>query len=172
MTNLTKWYINNVGLIITHPFLNHLFKLLEYLNDENQFKNEELQYRAVYLLHYIATGQNSNINETDLAMPKILAGMRIEDPITSNLDLSNIEKDNADELLIAVITHWEKLGNTSTEGLQNTFFIREGILEEKNETFQLTVESKGVDILLDYIPWGMSIVKLPWVKHLIQIFWR
>ena len=105
-------------------------------------------------------------------MPKILAGMRIEDPITSNLDLSKIEKDNADELLIAVITHWEKLGNTSTEGLQNTFFIREGILEEKNETFQLTVESKGVDILLDYIPWGMSFVKLPWVKHLIQIFWR
>lgn len=170
--NLNKWHIENTGLIIVHPFLSQLFKFVEFLNNENQFLNEELQYRAVYLLHFLATGQNSNINEVDLAMSKVLCGMRIEDPIASNLDLLPKEKDTAIELLNVLIDRWEKLGNTSIEGLQNTFLNRTGMLEEKDGAYQLAVESSGTDILLDFLQWDISMVKLPWVKQIIYTSWR
>lgn len=72
--------MENTGLVIVHPFLPQLFKYLEYLDDTDQFKNEELNYRAVHLLHYIATGQENDSNEANLAMSKILSGMLVEDP--------------------------------------------------------------------------------------------
>ena len=169
---LTKWNIVNAGVIITHPFLSRLFKNLDYLDNKNQFKNEDLQFRAVYLLHYIATGKNSNIMETDLAMPKLLAGLRIEDHISSNLVLLQKEKNESNELLTALISHWETLGNTSIEGLQEAFFIREGLIEKNDEAFQLTIENLNVDILLNNLPWSINSIKLPWLEHIIYVSWR
>ena len=172
MTNLTKWHIENTGLIIVHPFLSQLFKFVEYLNDENQFKNKELQFRAVFLLHYIATRENSNIKETDLAFSKILCGIQIEDTIPTDLVLVKEEKEKANELLEVIISRWGKLGNTSLDGLRNTFLKRNGMLEEKDEAYQLAVENSGTDILLDFLPWDISMVKLPWLDHIIYISWR
>jgi hypothetical protein len=37
---------------------------------------------------------------------------------------------------------------------------------------RLQVEGKALDILLDYLPWTLSIVKLPWMKKLLHIEWR
>ncbi len=59
---LTKWHIENCGLILVHPFLKHLFILLNYLGENNKFKNEELQERAIHLLHFIATGSSGPDN--------------------------------------------------------------------------------------------------------------
>ena len=169
---LSKWHIVNAGLVIIHPFLPQLFKSLEYLDDMGQFKNEELQFRAVYLLHYVATGQNSGVNETELAISKIFSGMLIEVPIPLDLVLSEKEKGIAIELLTVLIDRWEKLGNTSLEGLQNTFLKRSGLVEYKNRAYQLSVETSGTDILLDFIPWSINIIKLPWVKQIIYSSWR
>lgn len=172
MTNLTKWHIKNTGLIITHPFLTQLFRSVAYLNDANQFKNDELQYRAVYLLHYVASGDNTTINEAELAMPKVLCGMQIQDPVPADLILVKEEKTEANELLTALISNWDKLGNTSPDGLRNTFLNRNGLLEEKNEAYQLTIETGSIDILLNYIPWHINLVKLPWLKQIIYSSWR
>ena len=171
-TNLIKWHLANAGLIIVHPFLAHLLKSLDYLDDNNKFINKEFQYRAVFLLHYITTGQNNMVDEVDLAMPKILCGMHIQDPISADVVLTKQEKEIAIELLEVLISRWEKLGKTSVEGLRNTFLNRNGLLEEKDEAFQLTVETSGTDILLDYIPWNINIVKLPWVNNIIYVSWR
>ncbi len=171
-TNLIKWHLANAGLIIVHPFLAHLLKSLDYLDDNDQFKNKELLWRAVYLLHFIATGENKNIDETDLAISKILCGMQIKDIIPADLILTIKEKEMATELLTVLISRWEKLGSTSPEALRNTFLKRNGLLEEKEEAYQLTVETSGTDILLDYIPWNINIVKLPWVNNIIYVSWR
>jgi len=170
--NLSKWHIANSGLILVHPFLLQLFKHLDYLNEENKFKNKNLLWRAVYLLHFIATGKNKNIDEVDLAISKILCGMRIKDSIPADLVLLKKEKDIVNELLSALITKWEKLGNTSIEGLRGTFLTRDGLLEYKDEAYQLTIETSGTDVLLDYIPWNINLVKLPWVKYIIYTSWR
>ncbi len=164
--------MTNTGLIIAHPFLSQLFKFVNYLNDQDQFKNEESQYRAVYLLHFIASGQDSNINETDLAMSKILAGMSIEDPVPVAVVLSENEKKYGNEILQVIISKWEKLGNTSADGLRNTFLMRNGIFEENDEAYQLTIETSGTDILLDYLRWNINLIKLPWINKIIYTSWR
>lgn len=164
--------MENTGLIIMHPFLTQLFKYVNYLDDNNQFKDKELQYRAVYLLHFIATAENNDINEADLAMSKILSGLLIEDSIPLNLVLSEYEKNYASEVLLVIISKWEKLGSTSQDGLRDTFLKRNGLLEEKNEAYQLTIETSGTDILLDYIPWNFNLVKLPWLNNIIYTSWR
>ncbi|MEM5567088.1 contractile injection system tape measure protein [Psychroserpens sp. AS72] len=164
--------MENTGLIIAHPFLTQLFNYLNYLDDKNQFKNEELQYRAVYLLHYIATEENSDIDEADLSMSKILTGLLIEDSIPSNIVLTENEKNYANEVLQVIISKWDKLGSTSNDGLRNTFIKRNGILKKRDEAYQLTIETSGTDILLDYIPWNIKLIKWPWFEQLIYISWR
>lgn len=169
---LVKWHILNAGLILTHPFLNHLFNSLEYLNLELKFKDEASKWRAVYLLHYLATGNNDEVGEVELAISKILCGMEINEPIPKKIALNNEEKEMAEELLTVLINRWERLGQTSVEGLRGTFLIREGLLEKQEGAYLLAMETTGVDILLDFIPWNISLIKLPWLNTIIYTTWR
>ncbi len=169
---LTKWLVGNAGLVLVHPFLIHLFGLVDYLNEKKQFKNTNLQFRAVYLLHYIATGLTDHIHEIELVVSKILCGMSVGQAVPSDIVLTKEEMDFSNDLLQMLISRWEKLGKTSSEGLRNTFLVRNGLLEKKEAAYQLTIETSGTDILLDFIPWNISIVQLPWLEHIIYISWR
>ena len=120
----------------------------------------------------MATGQNSSINESELAISKLFCGLQFQDSIPFNVVLLNTEKAQADDLLTALISMWEKLGNTSLEGLRNSFLSRAGVLEKKDRVYHLSLETSGIDILLDYIPWNISMVKLPWLKPMIYCSWR
>jgi len=169
---LFKWHLSNCGLIIVHPFLLHLFKNLNYLNEKNQFNSVEEQWRAVYLVHYLGSGENIELNESELAMSKILCGMEIQQDVPPLIKLKKNEINNADELLVALIEHWKKLGRTSPDALRNTFIKRSGMLEAADNTLQITVESSGTDVLLDFIPWNINLIKLPWIKKIIYVSWR
>ncbi|MDO7173700.1 contractile injection system tape measure protein [Mariniflexile sp. AS56] len=171
--NLSKWYVLNTGLIITHPFLNQLFNKLQYLNIEGKFKYDDLKYRAVYLLHYLATESNDEtIEESYLAIPKVLCGMEIHEPVPYYIKLYNEEKEIAEELLTVILNNWNKLEQTSTEELRNTFLIRDGLLQKQEGAYQLTVQSSGYDILLDLLPWHINIIKLAWLYNIIYVSWR
>lgn len=169
---LSKYYVSYAGLIITYPFLIQLFKSLDYLDLENQFKNQESQWRAVYVVNFLATGNHTNIEEVMLAMPKVLCGMKIQDPIPKDVILNTVEMQMAESLLTAIIERWVKLGETSFEGLRATFLMRNGSLEITENGFQLQVENNGVDILLDFLPWNISVTKLPWQNRIIYTSWR
>ncbi len=167
-----KWYVSHAGLIITHPFLTHLFKLLEYLDINNKFKSAEVQSRAVLVLYFIATGEENIDNESDLVMLKILCNMTVQQSLSTNIDLNEEERRKAIEMVNVIIERWDKLGKTSVEGIRNTFFRREGVIELEDKAYQLTIESKGTDILLDFIPWNINMIQLPWMDNLIYISWR
>ena len=77
-----------------------------------------------------------------------------------------------DELLASVIEHWSKLGNTSSEGLKNTFLIREGELLMKNGFYYLNIKEKSFDILFSYIPWNYTAIKLDWMSTLMFVEWH
>ena len=36
---------------------------------------------------------------------------------------------------------------------------------------KLYVERKGVDVLLESLPWTISIIKLPWMQDSLQVEW-
>ncbi|MCX2680327.1 contractile injection system tape measure protein [Galbibacter sp. EGI 63066] len=163
-------FFKNAGIILVHPFLNHLFKKLDLLEDM-AFKNFECQNKAVLLLEYIATG-NEHIPEYEMVLPKFLCEMPANIPLDHTLLLTEEEKEEANGLLQAVIEHWGALGTTSIDGVREGFLMREGKLEKEQTGWKLYVEHKTIDVLLDRLPWNLSIVKLPWMKEMLKVEWR
>jgi hypothetical protein len=165
----TVYYINNAGLILLHPYLCYCFDALE-LREGKQFRDKAARHKAVQLLGYMAYG-DGDIPEYDLVLPKLLCGIAPAEPIKRFVALSDVEKDEANQLLAAVITHWNALGNTSPDGLRGNFLLREGKLEWKEEEWQLYVTQQPYDMLLNRLPWGISVVGLSWMPWLIKTVW-
>lgn len=163
------FYIQAAGIILLHPFLNRLFEKLG-LCEKGEFIDEASHQRAVCLIHYLATGE-VHTPEYQLVLPKFLCGMPLNVPLDHFIEINEAEKTESENLIQAAIEHWGALGNTSPDGLRETFLLRDGKLEKRQTTWHLTVERKPWDILLDRLPWGKNMVKLPWIDELLQIDW-
>ena len=75
-------------------------------------------------------------------------------------------------MLQAVIEQWTVLKNTSVEGLREGFLQRKGKLFSKNDNLHLQAETNSIDVLLDQLPWNLSMIKLPWMKRILRLEWR
>ncbi|MFZ4547184.1 MAG: contractile injection system tape measure protein [Bacteroidales bacterium] len=161
-------YIENSGLVILHPFLPQLFSALGISENDNLIDTN----KALCLLNYLATGQKE-MPEYNLILPKVLCQVAITAPAPIEVPLTDNELQEADNLINAVINHWEALRNTSREGLRSTFLLRAGKLSKKEDgDWLLQVENKSFDVLLDQLPWGISVIKLPWMKQMLWVEWR
>ncbi len=163
-------YSNYAGLIIIAPFLPMLFERSGLMQD-NTFNDAGSVYKAIHILQYAATG-STIVNEHDLAIHKVLCCISLNTPIDLSITLSDTDKELVNSLLVAVIQQWTVLGLTSIAGLQETFLQRNGRLEEDAEAYFLRVETKGVDMLLDQIPWNITRIKLGWMPKMLEILWR
>ncbi len=162
-------YIENAGVILLHPFLQRLFDNLNLLDDKD-FKSQESVSKAIHLLHYMATNTVEPA-EHDLSLLKFICGVPLNVPIKKYIHLHEQEKEEADALLQAAIQHWSALGQVSNVSLQETFLQRAGKLHHEQSGWKLQIERKTVDILLNQLPWSISIVKLPWMHDLLKIDW-
>lgn len=158
------------GLVLLHPFLKPLFENCHWL-DENKFVNDKARNRAVYILHYLAAG-NEDAPEYVLMLPKLLCGIQPEWPLEKDLPLTDVEKAACDELLIQVIAHWKSLRNTSPAGLREAFLWRQGKIFSTDEGWRLEVHRKTEDILLNQLPWGFSMIKFSWMPWLLSVSWE
>jgi hypothetical protein len=88
------------------------------------------------------------------------------------MELTESETDEAEALLKAVIRYWEALRNTGINGLRGEFLLRFGKLSVRSDgDWLLQVEAKTVDILLNQLPWGISMIKLPWMQKMLWVEW-
>lgn len=163
-------FVQQAGLVLVHPFLKSFFGLTGLLEGRH-FVNALAQQKAIYLLHYVATG-HITAEEHALVIPKLLCDHPPEEPVETMIDLSPQELQEADDLLRAVIAQWSLLKNTSPDGLREGFLQRNGKLFAKNGQLYITVEKSAIDVLLDHLPWNLGIIKLPWVNTLIRVEWR
>lgn len=162
-------YIGNAGLVLLHPFLSPYFTRLGLL-ESKEFTGEAAQYRAVHLLQYLVDGLEEH-PEQELALNKLLCGLPVDEPVPLRLTLTDQEKEVSDELLHVVRVQWEKLKNTSIEGLRVSFLQRPGALTEMEEGWKLRVEQRTYDVLLQTLPWGLGMIKLSWMKKIIYTEW-
>ena len=167
---LSEYFVNNAGLVLIWPFFERLFSMLGWLNGK-EFSSSENAERAVCLLQYIVTGEEV-IFEPDVVLNKLLTGVPLEHPMVSAITLTEQEKEVGESLLGGVIANWTILGTTSPQGLRETFLKREAILKRKEGRFELYVENKQFDMLIDKIPWSYTYVKLAWMEEPIQVIWR
>ena len=163
-------FLANAGMVLLHPFLRKFFEKLGLL-EGSVFMDFDSQCKAVLLLHFLATGEE-NIFDYGLVLPKFLCAMPANLPLDHTLKLSVSEKEEGIHLLQAVIDHWGALGSTSPDGLREGFLQREGKLSKEQTGWKLQVEQKALDVLLDRLPWNLSMVKLPWMKELLYVEWR
>ncbi len=160
-------YVDNAGLVLLHPFLTQLFTVSACLQDYKIVKTG----RALALLHYLATGEPT-AHEYDLVLPKVLCNIDLPVPVETLTELRHEERSEADELLTAVVKHWDVLRNTSIDSLRGTFILRPGKLMRRGDgDWQLHVEYRSCDILLDSLPWNIATIKLPWMQNLLWVEW-
>ncbi|WP_296382166.1 contractile injection system tape measure protein [Winogradskyella sp.] len=162
-------FINNAGLVLISPYFQALFEQLQ-LTNENQFTNTINQQLATRYLQYVAT-KNSQSDETQLSLNKILCGLDPKDPVLDGIDMLESEEKLVSEMLQAIITHWSSLGSSSIDGFRGNWLIRDGILVEEDDKWRLTVEKKSYDMLINQCPWAFSIIKFPWMKKPIHVNW-
>ncbi|HEY8954837.1 contractile injection system tape measure protein [Chitinophaga sp.] len=162
-------YTGNAGLILLHPFIPYGFKRVGLVNDEG-FVNREAQHRAVHLLQYMATGKEEHA-EHELALNKILCALPLEEPVPAEILLTAEEKQLCEELLKVVIQRWEKMNNSSVEGFRAAFLQRDGALWEKEGDWWLRIEERGYDLILQTLPWGIGMIKAPWMEKTIYTEW-
>jgi|GEM_PF-1990152 len=163
-------YIQNSGLIILHPFLIHLFEELNLCKNE-EWISKKSQTKAVLITQYLITG-STVFFENDLALNKILCGLEVDAVIDLTIRITKKDIKEAKGLLEAVIGYWKVLKNTSIDGLRETFLQRNGkLLFKKEDTIELWVEQKGVDVLMAQIPWSIGMIKTPWMKIFMECHW-
>ncbi len=163
-------FVQYAGIVLLHPFLPSFFKRLQ-LTEQAGFISAMAHQKAVFMLHYLSTG-HLVAEEHELVIPKLLCGFSIEETIPKHIEIDEQEMAEANNLLEAAIAQWEILKNTSAAGLREGFLQRNGKLYSKNDTLYLQMETKSIDIVLDYLPWSLGIIKLPWMKELLRVDWR
>ncbi|TPG45284.1 contractile injection system tape measure protein [Flavobacterium pectinovorum] len=160
-------YVNNAGLILIHPFLKQLFTNCKLLNKDNSINNTEV---AAHLLHYLATAKEQDY-EHEMVFEKLLCNIPIDQTINRNITLSDEVKSHANEMLRAVLDHWEVMKKSSVALLQNEYLQRPGKIILTGDNPKVIVERKTQDILLDKISWNIGIVKLAWKNKVIFVDW-
>ncbi len=163
-------FVAHAGLVLIHPFLRFLFKNSG-LYREGTFTSTMAREKAVKLVHYLATGSDQG-EEHLLTVPKILCGWPLEEPMRQYEQLQAVEKQEADDVLNAAIAQWTILKKTSADGLREGFLQRAGKLHTKNNGIYIQLEKSSIDVLLDHLPWNLSLIKLPWLNILIHVEWR
>ncbi len=163
-------YVENAGLVILHPFLKALFEQTN-LCENDSWTSDESQHKAILLSQYLITG-NTKIFENQLVLNKLICGLPIESVVNTQQVFSELEKEKCKNLLEAVLEYWKPLQGSSVETLQETFLQRNGKLSLKNNSAELWVEEKGVDILLAQLPWGIGTIKTPWMQELLICNWH
>lgn len=153
------------GLVLLHPYLRLLFERLDVL-DEDRKLPKSARSRAFSILQAITL----SYGPPD-PLHYVLLGLEGR-PTLEPEELEPEATTLITGLLKAVIDQWGKLGKTSPDGLRETFLIRPGTLEIREDGAHLTVAPGPFDMLLDALPWALSPVALPWMPAPCHVNWR
>ncbi len=159
---------SNAGLILLHPFLKRFFENLEFL-ENNKIVPEKLE-EALHLLHYVACKKEQPY-EHELLFEKFICNVPLKHPVRKDIQLSEKQKESCNVLLSSALHHWDGLKTNSVDALRSEFLMREGRLLTTEEHYKLFVQRKTQDILLETLPWNLSLAKIPWKKKMILIDW-
>jgi len=166
--------LRSAGLILLHPYLPRLFAALGWIAASHPpgepFPWARLPHAAA-LLNWLATGRDEPF-EFELGTAKLLLGLQPDDPLPVAAGLlGDAEREEGEALLGAVVQHWSALGQTSVDGLRVAFLQRGGLLYPAPDGWLFRPQGETFDLLLDRLPWGLSIIRLPWMPGCLHTEW-
>jgi hypothetical protein len=163
-------HLSNAGQVLAAPYMGRLFAMLN-LTDQGEFVSLAAKDRAVHLLEYMVTG-SSAAPEYDLILNKVLCGMSTSIPLSAGITLTEQEEAVTGQLLNSIIQNWKAIGATSIAGLRETFLRRQGWLRLDEDGWHLLVQPGPFDMLLDQLPWSISLIKHGWMDLPLRVSWR
>jgi hypothetical protein len=166
-------YVGNAGLVLTGSFLPIFFETLEMTEKGDgvtRWKTQSAAARAVHFLQYLVDGRTSTPEPT-LVLNKIMCGLDLGTPVERSIEITDREREVSEQLLKAMIANWQIIAHSSITALQETFFQREGKLEKRENKWELRVQRRALDVLVDQIPWSFSVIRLPWMPLPLYVTW-
>lgn len=161
--------ITNAGIALIQSFMRPLFERLK-LTENDKFISPNTQRAAVHYLQFLATGQ-SHTEEHHLLFNKLLCGLPPTHPIEAGVDITSAEIDTIHSLVDAVTNYWNAIGRTSVDGFRGNWIVRNGTLTEAQDHWDLIVEKRAYDVLINRSPLSYSVIKLPWMNKPIYVTW-
>lgn len=159
------------GLVLLHPYLPRFLAGCGVLAPGGRAIPGAHLPRACALLLALACG-GVDAFEHQLPLVKLLLGGAPDTPLSTPLPrLAPADIDEVDALLAAVRSHWAALQGTGVQGLRLSFLQRRGLLRRGDGAWQLHVQAEPFDVLLDLLPWGIHLVKLPWMPQPLMVAW-
>ncbi len=165
----SRYFVENAGLVILWPYLGSFFDRCRLLRD-GVFSDELSAMQTVSLLQHLVNGEQGS-GEQHLTLNKVLCGWPLNRPLCRFLPFPEGAVEESERLLQSVIGHWAILKNTSPQGLRESFLQRKGILCDEAASWVLQVERRSYDVLLDYLPWGITMVRLSWMTKPLIVQW-
>ena len=162
--------VKNAGLVLLNNYLPMLFERLGLVTQQKSFTDLASQCKAVQYTQFVVTGLSATAEEL-LPLNKILCGLPLAQPVPEEIDIAEDQKQLINGLLRAMIGHWPVIGNTSIDGFRGNWLVRDGQLTEQETHWQLLVEKRAYDLLLDKSPFTFSIIKYPWMPKPLQVTW-
>jgi len=161
--------VQNAGLVLLQNYYIMLFERLNLVN-ERRFVSEKAQFAALQYLQYIVT-ELTEVEESFLTLNKVLCGLSPSAPVKSIITIPETHKELIERLIRSSIECWEAVGKSSINGFRRNWLVREGVLQEGEEHWSLTVEKRAYDILIARSPFSFSIIKFPWMQKPLYVTW-
>lgn len=162
--------VANAGQVLASPYLPRLFSMLGLL-EQGRFIDGEHARRACHLLQFMVD-ERCAAPEHELTLNKLLCGLELHEPLDAGIEIDERERSAIDGMLASMIAHWKALGGTSVAGLREAFLQRGGGLSRQDDAWRLKVEPKTIDVLMDRLPWGFSVIRHPWMAAPVMVEWR
>lgn len=161
--------VSNAGIVLANNYIPVYFARLG-LTVNNQFVSKQAQIKAVHFLQLFSTGGTSS-SERILNLNKILCGLSAADSTDFDFVPTQTEIQLTESLIQAMIAHWTSIGASSIDGFRGNWIIRNGVLFEQSDLWQMTVERRAYDVLLSRSPFSFSIIRYPWMAKPIYVTW-
>jgi hypothetical protein len=161
--------VRNAGIVILNSYIVMLFERLKLVAD-NEFTSIENQINAAQYLQYVVTGLTKT-EEAYLPLNKVLCGLSMMHAIPDEIEISEENKTLINGLISAAISYWNVIGDCSVDGFRGNWLVRDGILTELEDRWELTVDKRAYDVLINKSPFAFSIIKHPWMSKPLHVNW-
>ena len=146
-----------------------LFERLGLLDSGRMFNQEIHQAAAVHYLQYLVTGLSST-EKSLLPLNKILCGLPVAETVPESFLIARANTELINGLIHAAIVYWPSIGNSSVEWFRCNWLVRDGLLVEQEDRWELIVEKRAYDILIHKSPFSFLIIKQQWMDKPVYCY--
>jgi hypothetical protein len=161
--------VRNAGIVLLSGYVQTLFARLGIIA-EGKFLSSSLQAEAVHYLQYVVTGL-SRTDEALLPLNKVMCGLPLSHPVADGVAVKEEQRQLIEGLIKAAIGHWPAIGGCTIEGFRGNWLVRDGVLNESVDKWELRVEKRPYDVLIQRSPFAFSIIRYPWMNKPLHVTW-